>query len=132
MELDNVLPVVQLEKVTGRYAVLRLRPDEPIPGERTGAFYSITRTAHETSVIVDEEFVPVGVLAETGFVMLKVKGELDFSLTGIMASLTLPLARAGISIFAISTYDTDYLLIQETTLESAAAALRNAGHVLDL
>lgn len=125
------LPVVQLARVAGGYAVLRLGPDEPVPAQRQGAFYSVTRTASETSVVLDEEFVPPGALAETGFVLFRVKGELDFSLTGVLASLSLPLAGAQISLFAVCSFDTDWLLVREEQVAQAVAAWKEAGHVVD-
>jgi len=125
------LPGVQLARLPGLYAVLRLRADEPVPAGRQGAFYSITRTEHETSVVLLEELVPPGALAETGFALFRVTGELDFSLTGIMASLTLPLAGAGLSIFAVSTFDTDWLLVREQDAAAATAAWQAAGHVVE-
>ncbi len=128
MAISPALPRVTLERVPGTYAVLRLGPDEPVPLDRLGAFYSVTRTGGETSVVLPEEHVPPGALAEEGFALLRVQGELDFALTGIMAALTLPLAAAGISIFAISTFDTDYLLLRETQLPEALATLAAAGH----
>lgn len=122
---------VQLARVPGAYAVVRLRVDEPVPAERQGAFYSITRTERETSVVLDEELVPPGALAETGFALFRVKGELDFSLTGVMAALCLPLAMAGVSLFALSTFDTDWLLVQGENVPEAIAAWQGAGHVVD-
>jgi hypothetical protein len=71
------------------------------------------------------------VKAEKDWRCLQVVGPLDFALTGILASLLIPLAEAGVSMFAISTFDTDYLLIKETTLEVAITALRNAGHYVE-
>lgn len=138
MEKENTqtampeLPQVQLARVPGAYAVLRLRADEPVPAERQGAFYSITRTERETSVVLDEELVPPGGLAETGFALFRVKGELDFSLTGVMAALSLPLATAGISLFALSTFDTDWLLVREESVPDAVAAWQGVGHLVDV
>jgi len=125
------LPEVQLARVPGAYAVLRLRADEPVPAERQGAFYSITRTERETSVVLEEELVPPGALAETGLALFRVKGELDFALTGVMAALSLPLAAAGVSLFAIATFDTDWLLLREEHVPDALAAWQGAGHVID-
>lgn len=125
------LPEVQLARVPGLYAVLRLRPDEPVPAQRQGAFYSVTRTESETSVVLEEELVPPGALAETGFALFCVKGELDFSLTGVLAGLALPLAVAGISLFALGTFDTDWILVREDQAPDVIAAWQDAGHVVD-
>lgn len=81
--------------------------------------------------MTEEAKVPEGVVAERGWVALRVAGILDFSLVGILASLTAPLAEAGISVFALSTYNTDYLLVRQNFLEQAIAALSAAGHTVD-
>ena len=73
---------------------------------------------------------PAGATVERGWRALGVLGPLDFGLTGILASIAAPLAAAGVSIFAISTYDTDYVLVRETALATAVDALRAAGHEL--
>jgi hypothetical protein len=91
----------------------------------------VTRTPDELSVVADEAAVPAGVRAERGWRALQVAGPLDFNLTGILASLAYPLARAGISLFAVSTFDTDYVLIKEDKLHDALAALQAAGHTLE-
>ena len=70
----------------------------------------------------------MGVPTEPGWRALQVDGPLDFMLTGVLASLALPLADAGISIFAISSYDTDYVLVKQDKLAGAIDTLRKAGH----
>ena len=89
---------------------------------------SITRTAEELSVVCSPEAVPEGVSHEPGWRALTVDGPLDFSLTGVLASLAGPLAEAGIPIFVVSTYDTDWLLVQAERLDAAVAVLRARGH----
>ncbi len=111
------------------FAVCRLDHDTPIPTwALTGSFSSITRTPDEVSIVCVERDVPPGIQHEPGWRCLKVEGPLDFALVGIMASLTTALAQAGISLFAVSTYDTDYLLVKATDLERATVALTAAGH----
>jgi hypothetical protein len=113
------------------YAVARLEPDSEIPRwAENGDLVSVTRTRDELSVVCDEVSVPSNVKARRGFRCLHVLGPLDFDETGILESLASPLARAGISIFALSTYDTDYLLLPAKDLETARAALMEAGHVV--
>lgn len=97
----------------------------PPPG---AAFFAVTRTPGELSVVLPEAAVEAGWRAEKGWRCLAVAGPLDFALTGVLASLASPLAAAGVSLFAVSTYDTDYLLVREEDLARAVAALRNAGH----
>ncbi len=99
------------------YAVCRLDAGAPVPDWATrGPFSSVTRTEGELSVVCPDARVPVGVKAETGWKLLMVEGPLAFSLTGVLASLTGPLAREGVSVFALSTYDTDYLLVKQEQL----------------
>ena len=76
--------------------------------------------------------IPEGSVAERGWRCLKVHGPLDFSQTGILSSLAEPLAKAGLGIFAVSTYDTDYLLVKANELHKAVRALRQAGHRVSL
>jgi hypothetical protein len=111
------------------YAVCRLEKKAPIPkwGIK-GGLSSVTRTEEELSVVCPEGQIPGEVKKEGGWRVLKVEGPLDFSLTGVLASLTAPLASEGISVFALSTYDTDYLLVKEGKLEKAIQALREEGY----
>jgi hypothetical protein len=110
-------------------AICRLEKDAAIPDwAMTGSFLSTTRTAEELSIVCPQIQVPAVMKREEGWRCIKVQGPLDFSLTGILASLTTPLAKAGISVFAISTYDTDYLLVKEENLEKAIEILVKKGH----
>lgn len=112
-----------------RLAVCRLPAGSPQPDwARSGALTAVTWTADETSVVCAASVVPEGTPAETGWRALQVAGPLDFGLTGVLAALATPLAEAGVSIFAISTYDTDYVLVREEALEDAAGALEAVGH----
>jgi len=113
------------------YSVCRLGPEAEIPPwALAGDFFSLTRTKDELSLVCSQELVPPGVQCEKGWRCIMVKGPLDFSLTGILASLAASLAEAGISIFAISTFDTDYLLVKAENLERAVLKLKEAGHVI--
>ena len=112
-------------------AVCRLGGADPIPGWAVqGTFFSITRTAEELSVVCPENLVPVDVQAERGWRALRVDGVIDFSVTGLLAELTAPLADGRISVFAFSTYNTDYLLVKKHDQGRAIEKLREAGHVL--
>ena len=120
---------MNLTVVPGMLAICRLDQDAPVPHwAQTSRFFSITRTAHELSVVCAQDAVPAGVRHRGGWRCLCVQGPLDFALTGILESLAAPLAGAGIPIFAISTYDTDVILVQDTDLERAREALECAGH----
>lgn len=116
----------------GTFAVCRLVQDAAVPAWAWAEeFVSITKTAEELSVVCPEAGVPEGVRCERGWRCLRVAGTLDFSLVGVLASLVAPLAEAGVSIFAISTFDTDYLLVQEGHLQKACEALRQVGHAVE-
>ena len=118
-----------LDLVPGSYAICRWDPGDSLPPwVMQGEFFSVTRTAAELSAVCDVGVVPSGVKAEGPWLMLAVRGPLDFNITGVLAALAAPLARAGISIFAVSTYDTDYLLVRDRELDRAVRALREAGH----
>ncbi|WP_026870738.1 ACT domain-containing protein [Inquilinus limosus] len=107
-------------------AVARLPAGALLPGwvDWSDPFVTVSRTRDELSVVCPEARVPGDVRAERGWRGFKVEGPLDFALTGILARLAAPLAEAGISIFAVSTYDTDYLLVRAADLEAATAVLR--------
>jgi len=115
----------------GRLAVCRLPTQEPVPDWVWGAgFVSVTRTGEELSVVCPEERLPAYVeRAERGFRAFGVEGPLDFALSGVLASLLEPLARAGIPVFVVSTFDTDYLLVREAQAERAAQALAGPAEV---
>ena len=120
---------MNLAVLDGQFAVCRLDVHAKIPGwARGGGFVSFTRTADEFSVVCLQENVPPGVVMEAGWRLIKVAEKLDFAETGILASLAGPLALAGISIFALSTYETDYILVKEADLEDALSLLGSAGH----
>ena|SRR5579884_1113467 len=122
-------PQQTLLVVDGVFAVCRLGSNDAIPAWATaGHFFSITRTADELSVVCRHDVVPEGVLSEGGWRCLRVAGSIPFSVVGILASLTTPLANAGISSFALSTFDTDYLLVKEKDWAAAVEALRGQGH----
>ena len=106
------------------FAVSRVDPNIPIPEWAVkGDFFSITKTKEELSIVCEEENIPTDIQAERGWLALKVEGPLDFSLTGILSSLLTPLARASISIFALSTYDTDYLFVKKDNFEKDLSIL---------
>ncbi len=114
-------------------AVCRLPADEPLPPWLPAhGFVSITRTPDELSIVCAADAVPAGIRCEPGWRALMVEGPLDFGLTGILASIATPLARAEISIFAISTFDTDYVLVKAATLDAAIEALTRSGFSLCL
>jgi uncharacterized protein len=121
-----------LTLLPGSFAIVRLVTDAPLPRWATqGVFFSITRTSDEVSVVCPADVVPRGISAETGWRALKVKGAFALSEIGVLAALAAPLADAKVSLFAISTFDTDYLLVNERQLHVAIAALKGAGHHIE-
>ncbi len=111
-----------------RYGICRMDIDATIPAWLLAApFFSITRTPDEMSVVCIESAIPDEVDCNRGWRCFKVKGPLDFSLTGVLASITRPLSSANIPVFSLSTYDTDYLLVPEEQLAPATTALSAEG-----
>ena len=119
---------MRLSLLAAPVAVCRLAPDAAIPEWARGAFTSITRTADELSIVCDDGAVPGDVQAERGWRALKLEGPIPFEMTGVASALLAPLAEARISVFLISTYDTDYLLLKADALERAMGVLRGAGY----
>jgi hypothetical protein len=110
-------------------AVCRLDPSTRLPEWATrGSFFSITRTADELSVICLQANVPAGVVCESGWRALQVAGPLGFSIVGVLAGIAGALASARISLFAVSTFDTDYILVKAADLEGTIQALQKAGY----
>jgi hypothetical protein len=103
-----------------------------VPAWTAGAreFLTISRTPTELSIVGDESAFPSGVKAQRGYRAFRVQGPLPLDLIGIFAALAAPLAAAGIAIFPIATYETDYLLVAGADLDRALAALRGAGHMI--
>jgi hypothetical protein len=121
-----------LSVLPGRYAICRLSSEALIPDwAGPDDFLSITRTTDELSIVCSETTVPEGAKCDRGWRCLKVEGPLDLSLTGVLASLANPLAEARINIFAISTFDTDYLLVKEENLPRATEVLNQSGHRIE-
>jgi hypothetical protein len=118
-----------MSSLPDRLTICKLNTETAIPiWATTGTFFAVTRTAEELSIVCEQSTVPADVQSEPGWRALKVEGPLDFGLTGILAGLATILAEAGISIFAISTFDTDYILVKAEKLSLAIEALQQAGH----
>ena len=124
----KVNPLI-LSVLKDKFIVCRIESFKQIPDTILQShFYSITKTADEISVVCPEEFLPDDSICERNWKCFKIHGPLDFSQTGIIASMTTPLAAAGISVFAFSTYDTDYIMVKDVDVEIAIAALTQSGH----
>jgi hypothetical protein len=114
---------MKLHVVDGRYAVARLDADAATPSWVRGTFVAIVRTPEELSIVCDEDAVPLDVRAERGWRCLAVDGPIPFETIGVAASITSALAQAGISVFFVSTHDTDYVLAKEESFARACEVL---------
>jgi len=119
---------MKLTILPNKFAVCRLDPDRGFPNWAFNAiFYSITASEDELSVVTLENQIPLGIKSEPDWRVIKVIGPLDFSLTGVLSSIAEPLAEVDVSIFALSTFDTDYILVKHDDLEYAKEVLINRG-----
>ena len=119
-------PSLRIVAMPGAYTVCRLPSGDPVPTWVAGPFTSITRTPNELSIVCRTERVPAEVPGEDGWRCLYLDDTFDLSMVGVLHSVTEPLATAGVAVFTIATYDTDYMLVRR--FSEAVAALRNAGH----
>lgn len=129
---EFALAPLELRILDDVLALARLPADAAVPAWIAGAdLLAIVRTRRELSIVCRDDAVPPGITeVQRGFRAFAVVGTLDFAQTGIVASLALPLAQAGISIFGVSTYDTDHILVRGDRLEAAREALTVAGHTV--
>ncbi len=124
--LNHVLTMKLLKEKVG---VCRLDKKTPLPKwVEASEFFSITKTMDELSIVCSENSIPIDIKCEKDWRVLKVHGPLDFSLIGILSSISTILAKKGISIFAISTYDTDYILVKDKDINNAIDALTYEGY----
>ena len=122
---------LKFRQLPGSYAIVRLASDAAVPNWATkGEFTSITRTADELSIVCPTENLPPDIHSSHRWICLKLEGPFPFSLTGVLLSFIEPLSKNNIPIFAISTFDTDYVLVQEPDIDRALDALLHAGHKL--
>jgi hypothetical protein len=115
-----------------RYGVVKLAPGTEIntKGSSLTELLAVIHTPEETTVVCQEHLISEDRIAEKGWKALKIEGTLDFELVGVMASIISPLAEAGISIYALSTYSTDFILIKAKLLSKAKKSLKKAGFVI--
>lgn len=120
---------LKLTLLDGTFAIYKLPPNTPIPKDvLRGAFYSISRTNEELSIVAAQGIEIPQAVVDSDWACVKVAGPLDLAEVGILAGLSNALAKAKISLFAVSTFDTDYILIKSKNLKAAKAALIKAGH----
>ncbi|OUR95864.1 hypothetical protein A9Q84_15305 [Halobacteriovorax marinus] len=125
--ISRGVSVMKLSILEGEYSVLKRSPTEEIPSWVFHSnFYSISKTDEELSIVCESKYLKEEQVVEGSWRILKVEGPLDFSLTGILSALAAPLAEAKISIFAISTFDTDYLMVKQEFLADAIEVLKKS------
>ena len=123
------MPNLNLSLLEGRFAVAQLEANADIPAWAfQGEFFTVSRSSEELSIVCLESNVPNGLRLERGWACLKLQGPFEFSMTGILLSVLEPLAKAQVGIFAISTFNTDYVLVKNGLLETAIVALESVGH----
>jgi uncharacterized protein len=119
---------LSISQVSGSYSLCRLPAASAIPQwAMASQFYTVTKTANETSVICESSLVPDGVQQQGGWALLQIDAVLDLSLTGITAQFSAALAGAGVNLCVVATFDTDYILVPEEKLAVACGALQRAG-----
>jgi len=122
-------PKLILSVISENFTIHKLSPDASTPEEILKSnYYSISKTENELSLVCSEVIKVQSLQSSKGWKCIKVKGPLDFNLTGILADISDILAQTNISIFAISTFDTDYILVRKRDLSSATTKLRLAGY----
>jgi len=127
--MQTVIHQIKLEQAHGEYAVCRLAPNEAIPAWADGpGFVTISRSAHELSIVCLAERVPDNTQKECGWTCLRFVGPFAFGATGIVLSVVRPLSEGGLGVFVVSTFDGDHLLLKEGDMPKAVSLLKQAGH----
>ncbi|HEX6356910.1 ACT domain-containing protein [Actinophytocola sp.] len=117
-----------IDLAPGEYTVARLSTGAAPPHIESAGLVSVTATADGVSVVCPSDVAPASEHSRPGWRLLTVRGPLEFDLTGVMAALAGELAAAGVTLLAVSTYDTDHVLVKSADLERALKALAEAGH----
>ena len=120
---------LRFRQLPGVFAVCKLPSKASVP-ESDDTFFALTRAPDETSFVCPENAAPENALVENGWICFQLHGPFPFNMTGVLASFISPLAEASIPIFAVSTYDTDYVLVKQQERERAISVLGAAGHEL--
>lgn len=126
--------ILTLDLLEGNFVICRLPPTSSLPSWAfNGPFFSITKTNDELSIItLDDNRLPNDLKCERNWKCFKLRGPFEFSLTGILSSVVGPLGKADVPILAISTFDTDYVLVKDKNLEIAADVLKQNGHTVNV
>ncbi len=121
---------MKLTLVDGLYSIARIPPSTAIPQwHLSSRFFSISKSEDEISIVCEDHLIPEEVKKDAGWILFKFKDKLDFQLTGILSSIAAPLAEHKISIFAVSTFDTDYILVERKAIERTMEILEKCGFI---
>ncbi len=126
--------ILTLDLLEGNFVICRLPPSSSLPSWAfTGPFISITKTNDELSIItIDDNRLPKDIQCERNWKCFKLKGSFPFDMTGVLSSILNPLANADVGILAVSTFDTDYVMIKEKNLQIAIDVLKQNGHKVNV
>lgn len=128
-ESGNHRSGVQIDVLPGTYAICRLPVDAPVPPlPPADGLRSITVTDREVSIVCRESDVPAGAEVDGGWSALYLAGSMPFDLAGVLVSVLAPISAAGLGVFALSTFDSDVVLVRAAALDQARNLLQNAGH----
>ncbi len=123
---------LHLQVIPDRYGIIKLPSTSDIPSWVLDcSVYNITKTPDELSIVCSQNVIPEEILCERGWKGLRVMGHLSFNSTGVVESIAKPLAEDEISIFTVSTFDTDYVFVKESQLDQTVNCLKAAGHHVD-
>ena len=131
LQMVWIVPTLTLSLLTDAYAVCRLPAGTPVSSPEPGAFSLLVQAVEETTLVCPLHQAPSGAEIDAGWRCFRIMQNFDFGVPGILASVLEPLAKAGIGIFATSTFSTDYVLVKEQDADHAMEALRAAGHRID-
>jgi uncharacterized protein len=126
------MPALTLSLLDDTYAVCRLPAGTAVQAPSPGAFSLLVQAVEETSLVCPVDQAPAGAQIDAGWRCFRIEQSFDFSVPGILASVLDPLAKAGIGIFATSTFSTDYVLVKDADAQRAVEALRVAGHTIGI
>lgn len=120
---------VNISICDGLFTVCRLAPGDELPAwSATSDFISVTRSPDELSIVCCQHLVPQEIQCSRNWRLMRIDGDLDLQMIGVLSGLLAPLARAGVSVFVLSTYDTDYFMVPAQVLGQAAEVLKEEGH----
>jgi uncharacterized protein len=118
-----------VELLPGGYCIAQVPPGHAYPPP-AGRFWSVIRTPDETSIVCESEHRPPDAVVDDGWSLMRLQGPLPLTMTGVLVRLLAPLAEAGVEIYALATFNTDYVLVRTARVDDAVAALTGAGHRL--